>query len=106
MAYDDVWERRDVIGVHPQKQEGFSWVGACVPVGRLIADDFFEFARVADTYAAGYGSVFYRMVGCYDGHASKPKRYFTTCQSPPGAACSYNTKALLVPITPKHYLFL
>lgn len=25
-AYDDVWERRDVLGVHPQKQEGLSWV--------------------------------------------------------------------------------
>ncbi|BDA47083.1 Ferredoxin-nitrite reductase, chloroplastic [Coccomyxa sp. Obi] len=51
--YDDVWERRDVLGVHPQKQEGFSWVGACVPTGRIFADDFYEFARIADTYGDG-----------------------------------------------------
>ena len=48
MQYDDVWERRDVLGVHPQKQEGFSWVGACVPTGRIFADDFYAFADVAD----------------------------------------------------------
>ncbi len=54
MQYDDVWERRDVLGVHPQKQEGFSWVGACVPTGRIFADDFYEFARIADTCALGH----------------------------------------------------
>lgn len=48
VAYDDVWERRDVLGVHPQKQPGLFWVGACVPAGRLQAQDFFEFARIAD----------------------------------------------------------
>lgn len=53
VGYDDVWKRRDVLGVHPQKQEGFSWVGACVPVGRLYAADFHEFARIADTYGDG-----------------------------------------------------
>ena len=25
-AYPDVWKRRDYLGVHPQKQEGLSWV--------------------------------------------------------------------------------
>ena len=46
--YDDVWERRDVLGVHPQKQEGYSWVGACVPTGRIFAQDFYDFADVAE----------------------------------------------------------
>jgi len=48
MQYDDVWERRDVLGVHPQKQDGFSWVGACIPAGRLFPADFDAFADVAD----------------------------------------------------------
>ena len=51
--YDDVWERRDVLGVHPQKQAGFVWVGACVPAGRLFASDLREFARVAEECAPG-----------------------------------------------------
>jgi ferredoxin-nitrite reductase len=25
-GYTDVWKRRDVLGVHPQKQDGLSWV--------------------------------------------------------------------------------
>ncbi len=53
VAYDDAWPRRDVLGVHPQKQEGYSWVGACIPVGRFFAEDFYEFARVAETYGGG-----------------------------------------------------
>ncbi|KAF5831634.1 hypothetical protein DUNSADRAFT_12794 [Dunaliella salina] len=36
------WERRDVLGVHDQKQPGLCWVGACVPSGRLLTSDFFE----------------------------------------------------------------
>ena len=39
VAHDAPWERRDVLGVHPQKQEGLSWVGASVPAGRITADD-------------------------------------------------------------------
>ncbi|KAE8723734.1 Ferredoxin--nitrite reductase [Hibiscus syriacus] len=27
------WERRDYLGVHPQKQEGFSYIGIHIPVG-------------------------------------------------------------------------
>ena len=46
-----MWERRDVLGVHPQKQEGFSWVGACVPTGRVFAQDFYDFADVAEKCA-------------------------------------------------------
>ncbi|XP_042500742.1 ferredoxin--nitrite reductase, chloroplastic [Macadamia integrifolia] len=47
------WERRDYLGVHPQKQEGFSFVGLHVPVGRLQADDMDELARLADAYGSG-----------------------------------------------------
>nr|AAN31831.1 putative ferredoxin--nitrite reductase [Arabidopsis thaliana] len=47
------WERRDYFGVNPQKQEGLSFVGLHVPVGRLQADDMDELARLADTYGSG-----------------------------------------------------
>nr|AKQ98337.1 ferrodoxine-nitrite reductase 1 [Brassica juncea] len=47
------WERRDYFGVHPQKQEGLSYIGLHVPVGRLQADDMDELARLADTYGSG-----------------------------------------------------
>ncbi|MCL7048200.1 hypothetical protein MKW94_027609 [Papaver nudicaule] len=46
------WERRDYFGVHPQKQEGLSFVGLHVPVGRLQADDMEELARLADEYGS------------------------------------------------------
>ena len=48
VEYDDVWERRDVLGIHPQKQAGLFWVGACVPAGRLQAEDFHAFADIAE----------------------------------------------------------
>ncbi|KAA8536200.1 hypothetical protein F0562_028678 [Nyssa sinensis] len=47
------WERRDYLGVHPQKQEGFSYVGLHIPVGRVQADDMDELARIADEYGSG-----------------------------------------------------
>lgn len=47
------WERRDYLGVHPQKQEGFSFVGLHIPVGRVQADDMDELARIADEYGSG-----------------------------------------------------
>ncbi len=31
------WERRELLGVHAQKQEGLHWVGASVPSGRITA---------------------------------------------------------------------
>ena len=34
--------------MHPQKQEGLFWGCACVPAGRIHAQDFYDFARVAD----------------------------------------------------------
>lgn len=53
VSYDDHWPRRDLIGVHPQKQPGMFWVGACVPAGRMFADDFDEVARIAEKYGDG-----------------------------------------------------
>lgn len=47
------WERRDYLGVHPQKQEGLSYVGLHIPVGRLQADDMDELARLAELYGSG-----------------------------------------------------
>ncbi|XP_022897851.1 ferredoxin--nitrite reductase, chloroplastic [Olea europaea var. sylvestris] len=47
------WERRDYLGVHPQKQVGYSFVGIHVPVGRVQADEMDELARLADEYGSG-----------------------------------------------------
>ncbi|BAT74977.1 hypothetical protein LR48_Vigan09g073300 [Vigna angularis] len=47
------WERRDYLGVHPQKQEGISYVGIHIPVGRVQADEMDELARLADEYGTG-----------------------------------------------------
>lgn len=47
------WERRDYLGVHPQRQEGLSYVGLHIPVGRVQADDMDELARLADEYGTG-----------------------------------------------------
>lgn len=44
---------RNVVGVHPQKQEGLSWVGIHVPVGRLSADECNAIADLADKYSGG-----------------------------------------------------
>ena len=48
VTYPDVWQRRDVLGVHSQKQAAYSWVGACVPAGRLQAQDLHDLARAAE----------------------------------------------------------
>ncbi|KAL4420572.1 hypothetical protein ABPG75_010228 [Micractinium tetrahymenae] len=53
VAYDDVWERRDVLGIHSQKQPGLFWAGATVPAGRMLASDFYALADVADKYGDG-----------------------------------------------------
>lgn len=51
--YATPFQRRNVLGVHPQKQAGLSWVGACVPAGRLSNDDLDQLADVADKYSNG-----------------------------------------------------
>lgn len=47
------WEKRDHLGVFPQKQQGLSYIGLCVPVGRLFADDMLDLARIAEVYGSG-----------------------------------------------------
>jgi ferredoxin-nitrite reductase len=47
------WDKRDHLGVHPQKQAGLNYVGLHVPVGRLYANDFFELSRLAESYGSG-----------------------------------------------------
>ncbi|MGD8188659.1 nitrite/sulfite reductase [Brevibacillus ginsengisoli] len=47
------WNAGYFTGVHQQKQPGLNYVGLLLPVGRLNADDFFEIARLADTYGDG-----------------------------------------------------
>ncbi len=47
------WEKRDHIGVYPQKQTGLNYVGLHIPVGKLNATDFFELARLAEVYGTG-----------------------------------------------------
>lgn len=51
--YSKPMQRRSVLGIHPQKQEGLSWVGACVPAGRLFTPDFAILADLADEYSGG-----------------------------------------------------
>lgn len=45
VKYDTPWERRDLLGVHQQKQEGLNWVGASVPAGRITAEDLEVWVR-------------------------------------------------------------
>ncbi len=47
------WEKRDHIGIYPQKQTGLNYVGLHVPVGRLYAQDMFDLARIAEVYGSG-----------------------------------------------------
>ena len=45
--------RGDHIGVHPQRQEGLSYVGVNVTVGRMTGTNLVEMARLAETYGDG-----------------------------------------------------
>ncbi|GAB4346290.1 MAG: ferredoxin--nitrite reductase [Cyanophyceae cyanobacterium] len=47
------FDKRDHLGVHPQKQAGYSYVGVHVPMGRLTAEQMYELARLAETYGQG-----------------------------------------------------
>lgn len=47
------WEKRDHIGIHPQKQPSLNYVGLHIPVGKLYAQDMFDLARIADVYGSG-----------------------------------------------------
>jgi len=47
------FERRDLLGVHKQPQEGKSRVGVLVPTGRLSAKECRQIADLADAYSGG-----------------------------------------------------
>lgn len=47
------WNAGYFTGVHPQKQEGFSYVGLSLPVGRISADELIELSRLAEEYGDG-----------------------------------------------------
>lgn len=49
----DKFERRDLLGVHKQPQQGKSRVGILVPVGRLSVDECRQLADLADKYSRG-----------------------------------------------------
>lgn len=49
----DAFERRELLGVHKQKQEGLNRVGILVPVGRMSRHEARELADVADRYSGG-----------------------------------------------------
>jgi len=46
-------EKKDHLGVHPQKQAGFNYIGLHIPAGQLDAELMFELARLADVYGNG-----------------------------------------------------
>lgn len=48
-----LWDKRDHIGIHAQKQPGLNYVGVHVPVGRLYAEDMIDLARLAEVYGSG-----------------------------------------------------
>lgn len=52
-APTEAFERRELLGVHKQPQEGKSRVGILVPTGRLSANECREIADLADQYSAG-----------------------------------------------------
>jgi len=47
------WEKRDHIGIYPQKQPGLNYIGLNVPVGRMFAEDMLDLARIAEVYGSG-----------------------------------------------------
>lgn len=47
------WDKRDHIGVFPQQQSGFNFVGMHVPVGKLCAQEMLDLGRIAEVYGSG-----------------------------------------------------
>jgi len=45
--------KKDHLGVHIQKQEGYCYVGLHIPMGRLNSEQMFNLARLADVYGNG-----------------------------------------------------
>lgn len=51
--HSEKFERKDILGIHAQRQPGLFWAGACIPVGRLFASDFDALARASEEYGDG-----------------------------------------------------
>lgn len=47
------WDKRDHLGIHPQKQPGLNYVGLHVPVGRFTARQMQDLAQLAEVYGTG-----------------------------------------------------
>jgi ferredoxin-nitrite reductase len=47
------FDRLAHIGVHAQKQKGFSWIGVALPVGKLLPDQMRGLARIAAEFGDG-----------------------------------------------------
>ncbi|MGD1854492.1 MAG: ferredoxin--nitrite reductase [Leptolyngbyaceae cyanobacterium] len=45
-------DKRDHVGVFPQKQDGLNYVGLHVPVGRLQANQMYDLAQLAEVYGS------------------------------------------------------
>jgi len=50
---EDDFERRELLGVHDQKQEGLKRVGVLVPAGRLSRHEARDIAGIANKYSGG-----------------------------------------------------
>ncbi len=50
---DETRERRSYFGVNRAKKAGENWVGLHVPVGRMLPQDFFDLADLAELYGDG-----------------------------------------------------
>ncbi|ELR98602.1 ferredoxin--nitrite reductase [Gloeocapsa sp. PCC 73106] len=46
-------DKKDHLGIHPQIQPGYNYVGLHVPMGRLNAEQMFSLARLAEVYGNG-----------------------------------------------------
>lgn len=47
------WQAAFLDGVHPQKQEGLSYIGLNIPMGRLSGTEFLELVRISEEYGSG-----------------------------------------------------
>ena len=54
LDFPDPENRFAHVGFHPQKQEGKSYVGLVLPVGRIMSDQLRGIAAIADKYGDGY----------------------------------------------------
>jgi ferredoxin-nitrite reductase len=47
------FDRLAHIGAHPQKQDGYCWIGVVLPVGKLTADQMRGLAKIAEDFGDG-----------------------------------------------------